>query len=107
MVHFVVGGAIGRKTYEEAIEILELLAKQNKQSSDEPSKGLGIVELEKILTLERKIDAMMLKMKGRDNRHSPIDQMAEIQIVDEGLTQEEPYRVEEVQYVGGSRSYNL
>lgn len=40
-VNVVVGGAIGKKTYIEAIEIFELLAKQSKRNTYDPSKAQG------------------------------------------------------------------
>lgn len=42
-------------------------------------------ESDKIEALEIKIDAMMRKLKGRDNKNIPLNQMVAMQISNEGL----------------------
>ena len=71
-----------------------------------------MIELNKMSTIEAKLDALMNKvcMQERSNRSIHLIRTMEDQqrvLNDEGLAQDGPYQQEEVQFINGNRSYNF
>ena len=112
-------GAFKRKSVEEAKQLIEDLAKCNYKAPFETSgsnsrlKGSGMLELNRMTTIEEKLDALMSKMGNHERRMHLAN---EVEIVDEnekmnsakeGLANEDPYQVEEAQFLNANRSYNF
>ena len=103
-------GAFKRKSAEEARDLIEDLAKCNMKNPSESSgsnnitKGSGIIELNKMTAMEAKLDVIMHRMDRQEKR---LHSAHEIGAVDregmrrsvEGLVEEDPYQVEEAQYL--------
>ena len=112
-------GAFKRKSAEEAKQLIEDLAKCNYRAPFETSgsssrmKGSGLIELNQMTAIEAKLDALMNKMGNHEIRmHSAhevgtVDENEKRNSVEEGLTHEGPYQVEEAQYLYANRSYNF
>ena len=71
-----------------------------------------MIELKKMLVIEAKLDALMNKviMQERRNQFANLVGIVEDEqrvLNDEGLANDGPYYVEEVQFVNGNRSYNF
>ena len=69
-----------------------------------------MIDLNKMLAIEAKPDALMSRLSNQEKRtHSAngvnIVEGAEYKCADEGLAHESPYKVEEVQYLNKKRSY--
>ena len=64
------GGAFKRKSAEEATQLIKELAKSNYRAPSEASgssnklRGWGVIELNKMSTIEAKLDAIMGKMSN-------------------------------------------
>ena len=111
--------AFKRKSVEEANHLIEDLAKSNYRAPNENSRnnsrlrGGGIIELNKMSTIEAKLDALMIKMNNRERISYSTNALGIEEgskqkcIIDEGLAHEGPYQVDEAQYVSGNRSYNF
>ena len=109
-------GAFKRKSAEEAKQLIEDLAKCNYKASFEPSwsssilKGSGMLELNQMIAIEAKLDALIRKMGNQERRmHSAnevgtIDENEKRNSTEEGLAHEGPYQVEEAQYLNATRS---
>ena len=109
-------GAFKRKNAEEAKQLIEDLAKCNYKASFEPSwsssrlKGSGMLELNQMIAIEAKLDALIRKMGNQERRmHSAnevgtIDENEKRNSTEEGLAHEGPYQVEEAQYLNATRS---
>ena len=100
-------GAFKRKGAEEANQLIEDLTKSNYRAPFETSgsssrlRGSGVIELNKMLAIEAKLDALMDKvcMQERSNRFAHLVGTMEDQqrvLNDEGLAQDGPYQQEEV-----------
>ena len=72
-----------------------------------------VIELNKMTTIEAKLDAIMTRMNDRDIRNHSVNEVGIVEgleqksVVDQGLAQEGPYQVEEIQCLNGNRSYNF
>ena len=71
-----------------------------------------MVELNKMLTIEAKLDALMNKVSMQERRNQYVHLVGTMEdkekvLNDEGLANDGPYHVEEVQFVNGNRSYNF
>ena len=72
-----------------------------------------MIELNKMLTIKAKLDALMSKMGHQEMRVHSAHEVGTIErgeqkcIANEGLAHEGPYLVEEAQFVNGNRSYNF
>ena len=112
-------GAFRRKSAEEATQLIEELEKSNYRA---PSEALGrnsrfrvggVIELNKMTTIEVKLDAIMNRMNTQERRSHSVNEVGIVNgaeqnsVFDQGLAQEGPYQVEEVQYLNGNRSYNF
>ena len=111
-------GAFKIKSAEEARDFIEDLARWNMKNPSESSgsnsraRGNGIIEFNKMTAMEAKLDAIMHLMDRQDKRfHSA----HEIRAIDregmrrsaEGLVEEDPYQVEEANYLNEQRSYHF
>ena len=76
-------------------------------------KGSDVIELNKMTVIEAKLDALMNKLGNNERRmHTAlevgiIDEGEKRKSVDEGLTHEGPYQVEEAQYLNANRGYTF
>ena len=112
-------GAFKRKSVKDAKQLIEDLAKCNYKAPSETSgcscrlKGSSMLELNRMTTIEAKLDALMSKMGNQERRmHSTnevrtIDENKKRNSAKEGLAHEGPYQVEEAQYLNATRSYNF
>ena len=98
-------GAFKRRSAKEARQLIEDLAKCNYKAPFETSrsrsrlKGSGLIELNRMTTIEAKLDVVMNKL-GRNERR--MHTTHEVGAVKEGIrssvkgpVEEEPYQVEE------------
>ena len=112
-------GAFKRKSSEKAPQLIEELPKRNYKAPSKASgssirlRAGGVIELNKLSTIEAKIDAIMNKMNNQERRGHSYNEVGIVEgveqknVVDQGLAHEGPYQVEEVQYLNGNRSYNF
>ena len=111
-------GAFKQRSEEKARQLIEDQAKCNMKAPSESSvnnsitKGSGLIELNKMTDMEAKLDAIMHKLWNQDKRmHSA----HEIRAVErdgirrsaEGPIDEDPYQVEEANYLNEQRSYHF
>ena len=67
-------GAFKRKSAEEAKQLIDDLAKRNYRAPSETSdsrsrlKGSGVIELNRIIAIEAKLDALMNKLGNQERR---------------------------------------
>ena len=111
-------GAFKRKSAEEARDLIEDLAKCNMKAPSESSgsnnraRGSGVIELNKMIAMEAKLDAIMHRMDKQERKlHSAHEIVAvEREVMRrsaEGPTDEDPYAVEEGKYMNEPRSYHF
>ena len=111
-------GAFKRKSVEEVNQLIEDLVKSNYKAMFEASgsssrlRGSGVIELNKMLAIEAKLDALMNKVSMQERRNQSTHLVGIVEdeqkvLNDEGLAHDGPYHVEEVQFVNGNRSYNF
>ena len=110
-------GAFKRRNVEEAWQLIEDLAKCKYKAPSEASgssnklKGNGIIGLDRMTSIEAKLDALMNKLGNSKRR---MHTAHEVEVVEErirrsteGLVDEEPYQVEETKYMNEQRSYHF
>ena len=112
-------GAFKRKSVEEARDLIANLAKCNMKAPSEftrsysKAKGSGVIELNKMIAMEAKFDAIMHMMDKQDKK---LHFAYEIGAVErngirrgvEGSADEDPYAVEEANYLNEQRrSYHF
>ena len=96
------GGAFRRKSAEEATQLIEELAKSNYMAPSDASgsnsrlRGGGVIELNKMLAIEAKLDALMNRLSHRERKSHSANEVgtvegAEQKCIDEGLPHEGPY----------------
>ena len=112
-------GAFKRKSAEEAKQLIEDLAKCNYKAPSETLgsssrlKGRGMLELNWMISIEEKLDALMRKMRNQERRMHSTNEVGTVNenekrnSVEEGLAYEGSYQVEEAQYLNATRSYNF
>ena len=112
-------GAFKRRSAEEVRQLIEDLAKCNYKDPSKASgssnrlKGSGVIELNRMTAIEAKLDALMNKLGNNERRmHTTletgtIDEGEKRKSVDEGLTHDGSYQVEEAQYLNANRSYTF
>ena len=111
-------GAFKRKSAEEARDLIADLAKCNMKApsgfsgSNSNTRGSGIIELNKMTAMEAKLDAIMHRMDKHDKKlHSAHEigavERDRIRRSAEGPTEEDPYVVEEANYLNEQRSYHF
>ena len=112
-------GAFKRRSAEEAMQLIEDLVKCNYKApfealgSSNRLKGSGVIELHRMTAIEEKLDALMSKM---GNNQRKMHAALEVGTIDEGerrksagkgSNHEDPYQVEESQYLNANRSYTF
>ena len=110
-------GAFKRRSAEEAMQLIENLAKCNYKTPSKASRsnsrlrGNGLIELNRMTAIEVKIDVVMNKL-GRNERI--MHTAHEVGAINEGTRsraegpfEEEPYQVEETKYISEQRSYHF
>ena len=111
-------GAFKRKSVEEARDLIADLAKCNMKAPSEftmsysKAKGSGVIELNKMTTMEAKLDVVMHRMDKQKKRlHSAHEigavEREKIRRGVEGSADENPYAVEEANYLNEQRSYHF
>ena len=111
-------GAFKGKSAEEAKDLIANLAKCNMKAPSEftrnysKAKGSGVIELNKMLAMEAKLDAIMHKMDKQDKKlHSTHEigavERGGIRRGTEGSADEDPYAVEEANYLNEQRTYHF
>ena len=72
-----------------------------------------MIELNKMTTIEVKLDLIMNRMNTRERRSHSVNEMGIVNgdeqnnVTNQGIAHEDPYKVEEVQYLNGNISYNF
>ena len=111
-------GAFKLRSAKEAKQLIKYLAKCNMKAPSESSgsnnktKGSGVIELNKMTAMEAKLDAIMHKLGNQEKR---MHYAHEIGVVGrdgikrsvEGPIDEDPYQVEEANYLNEQRSYHF
>ena len=103
-------GAFKRKSAEEARDLIEDLAKYNMKAPSEftrsyiKARGGGVIEINKMIAMEAKLDAIMHRMDKQDKKlHSANEigavERGGIRRSAEGSANEDPYAVEEANYL--------
>ena len=99
--------------------MIEDLAKSKNRAPSETSgsssrlKESRVIELNRMTTIEAKLDALMDKLGNQERRmHSThevriVEESEQKSSAEEGLAHEGPYQVEEAQFVNGNISYNF
>ena len=111
-------GAFKRKNAKEARQLIEDLAKCNMKAPFESSvnnsrtKGSGVIELNKMIVMEAKLDAIMHMLRNQEKiMHSAheirgVERNGIRRSVEEPID-EDPYQVEEAKYLNEQRSYHF
>ena len=110
-------GAFKRRIAKEARHLIEDLAKCNYKAPFETSrsssrlKESGLIELNRMTTIEAKLDAVMNKLGSNERRMHTAHEVGAvkegIRSSVEGPVEEEPYQVEEAHYLNANRSYTF
>ena len=110
-------GAFKRRSTDEAKQLIDDLAKFNYKAPSETSgsssrlKGSGMLELNRMTTIQAKLDALMSKIGNQERRMHSANEVGTIdeneKSVEEGLAHEGPYQVKETQYLNATKSYNF
>ena len=110
-------GAFKRRSAEEARQLIEYLAKCNYKAPSETSgssgrlKGRGLIELNRMTAKEAKLDAVVNKLESNERRMRTAHEVGAIKegirSSAKGPVEEEPYQVEEAQYLNANRSYTF
>ena len=111
-------GAFKRKSAEEARDIIEGLEKCNMKAPSETSgsnskvRGSGVIELNKMTTMEVKLDAIMHRMDKQERKLHSTHEIGAVK--KEGMRrsaevpiEEDSYGVEEAKYMNEPRSYHF
>ena len=110
-------GAFKRRNAEEARQLIEDLAKCNYKAPSEASgrssrlRGSGLIGLDRMKTIEAKLDAVMNKLGNNEKRMHIAHEVGAVKegmrSSAEGPVEEEPYHVEEAHYLNANRSYTF
>ena len=110
-------GDFKRRSAEEARQLIEDLAKCNYKSPSEASgscsrlRGSGLIELNRMTTIEPKLDAVMNNMGSNERRMHTVHEVGTVnegtRSSVEGPVEEEPYQGLETKYMSEQRSYHL
>ena len=110
-------GAFKRRSVEEVRKLIEDLVKCNYKAPYEASgsnnrlRGSGLIELNRMTTIEAKLDAVMNKLGSKERRMHTAHEVGAvkegIRSSAEGPVEEEPYKVEETKYMSEQRSYHF
>ena len=111
--------AFKRKFAKEARQLIEDLTKCNYKAPSEASgssselKGSGVIELNRMIAIEAKLDALMNNLGNNESiMHTALEvgivnEGEKINSAKEGPTHEGSYQVEEAQYLNANRSYTF
>ena len=110
-------GGFKRRTVEEARLVIEDLSKCNYNTPSESSRSSsrmrrnGLIGLDRTTAIEAKLDAVMKKMSSKERRmhiehEVGVGRKGRRNSV-EGYEEEEPYQVEEAQYLNANKSYTF
>ena len=78
------GGAFKRKSAKEATQLIEELAKSNYRAPSEASRSSsryktgGVIELNKITTIEAKLDAIMTIMNNQERTNHSVNEVVSV-----------------------------
>ena len=109
-------GAFKRRNVKETRQLIEDLAKCNYKAPSKASgsnsrlKGNGLIGLDRMTTIETKLDTVMNKLGNNERK---MHTAHEVGAVDERirsakeLVGEDPYQVEETKYMNEQRSYHF
>ena len=111
-------GAFKRRSADEAKQLIEGLAKCNMKVPSESSgtnnrtKGSGVIELNKMTAMEAKLDAIMHKLGNQEKRMHYAHEIGAVGRDGTGRSadgpiDEDPYQVEEANYLNEQRSYHF
>ena len=110
-------GAFKRRSAKEARQLIEDLAKCNYKAPSEASgsssklRGSGLIELNRMIAIEPKLDAVMNKLGSNERRMHTAHEVGAVnkgtRSSAEGPVEEEPYQVDETKYMSEQRSYNF
>ena len=111
-------GAFKRKSVEKARDLIADLTKCNMKASSEFTRsynkvrGGGVIELNKMDAMEAKLDAIMHMMDKQDKKLHSAHEIGAVEIGGirrsaKGLADEDPYAVEEANYLNEQRSYHF
>ena len=111
-------GDFKRRNAEEARQLIEDLAKSNYKAPSEASgrnnrlRGSGLIGPDRMTAIEAKLDAIMNKLGNNEKRMHTENEVGAVdkgerRMSAEGLVEEEPYQVEEAQYLNENRSYTF
>ena len=111
-------GAFKRRSAEDAKQLIEDLAKCNMKAPFESSgsnnrtKGSRVIELNKMTAMESKLDAIMHKLGNQEKRMHYAHEIGAVgrdgtRRSVEGPIDEDPYQVEEANYLIEQRSYHF
>ena len=111
-------GAFKKKSAEEARDLIADLAKCNMKApsgfsgSNSRTRWSGIIELNKMTAMEAKLDAIMHRMDKQDKKlHFAYEigavERDRIRRSVDGPIEEDPYAVEEANYLNQQRSYHF
>ena len=106
-----------KRSAEEARELIEYLSKCNYKAPSEALgssnrlKRNGLIGLDRMTTIEAKLDAMMNKLGNNERRMHTAHDVGAMEERSrrnvEELVGEEPYQVEETKYMNEQRSYHF
>ena len=112
-------GAFKRRSAEEARQLIEDLVKCNYKAPSEALgsssrlRGSGLIELNHVIAIEAKLDAVMNKLGSNERRmHTAhevgaVDEGERRKSAEEGPNHEGSYQVEEARYLNANRSYTF
>ena len=110
-------GGFKRRSVEEARQVIEDLAKCNYKTPSESSgsssgmRGNGLIGLDRITTIEANLDAVMNKLSRNEKMMHTAHEVGVVREgrrnSAEGYEEEEPYQVEEAQYLNENKSYTF
>ena len=110
-------GGFKRRNADEVRQLIEDLAKCNYKAPSEALgsisrlRGSGLIGLDKMTAIEAKLDAVMNKLGNNEKRMHTAHEVGAVKEgmrnSAEGHVEEEPYQVEEAQYLNANRSYTF
>ena len=110
-------GGFKRRSVEEARKVIEDLAKCNYRTLSKSSwsnnrmRGNGLIGLNRTTTIKSKLDVVMNKLSSNEKRMHTAHEVGVVREgrrnSAEGYDEEEPYQVEEAQYLNANKSYTF
>ena len=110
-------GGFKRRSAEEARQVIEDLTKCKYKTPSESSgsssrmRGNSLIGLDRIIAIEAKLDAVMNKLSSNEKRMHTAHEVGAMREgmrnSVEGYEEEEPYQVEEAQYLNANKSYTF